>query len=97
SVKPCTGANKPAPCTAAGTSYLQADALGTKTSGPMWPLMSALVTFTASAPSTAGTYTWGTAVTTLPNFAGVQVARLGANPTTKVTPATPTALVLSGL
>ncbi len=93
----CTPSTPP-PCTGAGGTYLQADA---PTHGqlpdPLWPLMSVVVSFQASAAVTAGTYTWGTAVATIPGIDWLNLALLGPAPTTTVYANAAASLVVSGL
>ena len=93
----CT-ASTPPPCTGAGGTYLQADAPQQgQHVDPLWPLMSVVLTFQANAAVTAGTYTWGTGVATVPGLDWLNLALLGPAPTTTVYANPAASLVVSGL
>ena len=87
-----------APCTGAGGTYLQADApLVRGVPTPVWPLESVVLSFQATAPATAGIYTWGTAVGTYPGLNWLNLALTGPPPTTTVYANAAASLVISGL
>ena len=56
-----------------------------------------MLSFQATAPATAGTYTWGTAVGTYPGLNWLNLALTGPPPTTTVYANPAASLVVSGL
>ena len=86
------------PCTGSTGTYLQADApTHSGVPDPLWPLMSVVLSFQATAPALAGTYTWATSVASFPALSWLNLALLGPAPTTTVYANAAASLVLSGL
>ncbi len=92
----CTSSTPP--CAGSTGTYLQADApVHGGVPDALWPLMSVVLSFTATAPSATGTYTWGTSVGSFPGLNWLNLALLGPAPTTTVYANAAASFVVSGL